>query len=477
MSAKPFGLALFGLVSLELASLAAFRWPVLGIVLLTGAVPVMIWLGYRKPKTGLLVLVAELVTGGKGYLIFASVGGIRWSLRMVLFASFLAGYLLHRIQERQLAGAHLAPYRWPLGIFAVAFGFALLHGLSRGHGVGAVFLDANAFLYLLLWPAFGTIARDDRGTLAAVLFAGALVTAVKSFVTLAVFVHAGTPVLTFAYHWIRDTGVGEISPILGSLVRVFFQSQVYSLLAALLALGLLLPGLRHRSVRYLPGALLVGIAAGGLAVSLSRSFWLGAAFGLVALMAASGTLRFPRMLFRFAGVVAGTVLLQLFFTSWAIHFPLPLSSSGEGSENLVAGRVQALSTEAAARSRLELLPELGRAIRAAPLFGSGFARSVTYVSDDPRVRQAVPDGRFTTYSFEWGYLDQWVKLGLVGTIPFLALWFILLGRLIRRRSDPLALGCLGATVALLATHVTSPYLNHPLGLGWLMIADALTRDA
>jgi hypothetical protein len=475
MSARVFSASLIGLLALEIVSLFAFRWSVAAWAVLLGLMPTLFVLGYRAPKAGLFVVLAELVTGGKGYLLFGEIGGIRISLRLVLFVSFLAGFAARALTDR-IRTPHLKAYRWPLAVFGTAFVVAVAVGLGSGHGIGEVFLDANAYLYLALWPAFTVFSRADRAGIVSVLLAGAVVTAVKSYVTLTLFVHGSARILPFAYHWIRDTGVGEISPIVGSLVRVFFQSHAYSLLAAVLALGLLVPVLRRKRPEYLPGALLVGLASGGAAVSLSRSLWLGAAVGLVVLVVASGTLLRAVPLLRYVGVLTGVLLLNLFFTSWAIHFPYPLSGSGQGSGGLVAARVSDLSGEPAASSRLEQLRPLSAAILRSPVWGSGFAQTVTYTSDDPRVRQRALDGRFTTYSFEWGYLDQFLKFGLLGTVPFILLWFILLVRLFRRRRDALCLGALAATTALLATHMTSPYLNHPLGLGWLMIADAFTRD-
>lgn len=114
---------------------------------------------------------------------------------------------------------------------------------------------------------------------------------------------------------------------------------------------------------------------------------------------------------------------------------------------------------------------------AAPASGSGFGATVTYFSADPRLVRATAGGSglTTTYSFEWGYLDLWLKFGLIGLVGFLGfmvvgLWPALLGWW-RGQAWYGALGL--AAVCLLIINITTPYLNHPLGLGALMLIIAM----
>ena len=61
-----------------------------------------------------------------------------------------------------------------------------------------------------------------------------------------------------------------------------------------------------------------------------------------------------------------------------------------------------------------------------PFFGQGYGATVTYLSQDPRVLENNPSGLYTTYAFEWGYLDIWLKLGIGGIIAYLLLLFFLI---------------------------------------------------
>ena len=55
--------------------------------------------------------------------------------------------------------------------------------------------------------------------------------------------------------------------------------------------------------------------------------------------------------------------------------------------------------------------------------GRGFGATVTYQTRDPRILADNGSGEYTTYAFEWGWLDIWLKLGIFG----LAAYFLLIG--------------------------------------------------
>jgi O-antigen ligase len=117
-----------------------------------------------------------------------------------------------------------------------------------------------------------------------------------------------------------------------------------------------------------------------------------------------------------------------------------------------------------------------RAIEQEPFFGQGFGSTVTYFSSDPRVLLTNAGGTYTTYAFEWGYLSLWLKIGLLGTLVYLLfLWQLVRDSLkIASQNKNYIFFALPAGIIFLAvTNAFTPYLNHPLGIGFLVLSSCL----
>ena len=143
---------------------------------------------------------------------------------------------------------------------------------------------------------------------------------------------------------------------------------------------------------------------------------------------------------------------------------------------MMQDRLKAISGEAGVSSRWNLLPELNKGIMKHLLFGSGFGSTITYKSEDPRILETNPSGMYTTYAFEWGYLDTIYKIGILGLLAYLILiWkifqagYIAIKNQTKQNIRNLLLGMILGLIVLLITHVFSPYLNHPLGIGYIII--------
>ena len=162
-------------------------------------------------------------------------------------------------------------------------------------------------------------------------------------------------------------------------------------------------------------------------------------------------------------LAAGVALGYLLF-SWAVNFPYPFAVHG-GKSNAVVTRLEHQESGDAATARKNQIQPLLSEIKHNPIFGRGFGATVRYYSTDPRIR-----GWRVTDAFELGYLDLWLKLGIIG-IGLYAWW----GWSLLRKAwhSPLSIMIIPSLIALAAIHMTTPYLNHPLGLGWLALATLL----
>jgi O-antigen ligase len=111
------------------------------------------------------------------------------------------------------------------------------------------------------------------------------------------------------------------------------------------------------------------------------------------------------------------------------------------------------------------------AIKDQPVLGHGFGKAITYITDDPRAREINPSGEWTVVAMEWGWLELWIKMGIMGVVGFLYLAYGFIRRLWAYQSTAHAWMGTALTAMILfiyATHVFSPYLNHPIGLGILL---------
>lgn len=425
-----------------------------------------------------LVLLGEMFIGSYGRLLTVSVHGYSVSLRYAFFAIFIIVWVL-RLLLRKEALPQLPKRAWQLlGVLAVALAAGVVVGIVRGNSMVNVFNDANAYGYLLLLlpivTSLGSAAQKSR--LVQVLAAAVTAITVQTLVLLAIFSHQYSSLRT-AYRWVRNTRMDEVTQVGYNFVRVFSPAQLYSLVGFFFFLFLALFA-RSLTRRQRGGVVaLCALALTTVLVSMSRTFWIAFAVGLIAAFVI--LLRHGWAAGQFA-VLAGRGLMilagSLLIISFTANYPYLLNRPGAPMTfSFFTDRSLALD-EAAIYSRYDLIVPMLSAGIARPFLGSGFGTTVTFTSHDPRAL-AVNNGLRTTYAFEWGYLDIWLKTGLFGLVIFLVALVSLCRTLWRAASQTpesrgVLLGFFLAVIAVAASHVTSPYLNHPLGLGVSVIAAA-----
>jgi len=491
---KTFWLTLGALAGGFLLSLAVFHNVGEGIFLAVvglGIIALTVW----RLEYGLLAAFAELFANSHGHLVSTEIGGFDLSLREVVFLAVMVGWVVYIIRQKIKDTKFCVPttiiknpiwiYFLPI-IIAVAIGYIV--GFKENEA-GKAFNDGNAYFYLAYLFPILSVKWDSikQRQLLQVFAAAAIWVTILTLGLLYEFTHFPAWMLSRSYTFIRDTRTGELTRMTDSVFRIFLQAQFSTIIFAfLLAPWLWLKELDKKSKGRL--LLILSCLAGTILIGLSRSFWVGILAGLVLfifllikmvkpgikLLAGSAGLGVV------SGIIGGVILVLI------ILFPLPyrMSSPGELSA-LFSSRTSELG-DVAISSRWNLLPEMWEEVIAAPIIGSGFGEEVTFKTDDPRARTISPDGAWTTYTFEWGWLDLWLKMGILGPLAFLWLFFGLLKglladvvRLERNPSEALAkadksrpawltIGLVSGLFMLYATHVFSPYLNHPLGLGFLL---------
>lgn len=458
----------FVVLFLDLCSLVTYS-NTLGLSIIT-LVCFAIWLvlAFKNINYGLGLMLLELIVGSQGYWLKLTIDNTAIPLRMLMFAglmAWLAYKLLHKDRELVLQDKLFWQISLPL---LVAIIWSMVVGYYHNE-FNNWFLDLNGYLFLLVWPVIYFVYKKqvDLKFYVPFILVGLLALSLKTIGLLFIFTHISGDNLMVLYKWVRDSGWGEITSAGGGNYRIFSQSHIWLAAGAGMALVLLQDKFKNIKENYL---YFIGtiILIAGVIISLSRSMWLGLAASLLVVVI-FGLLKkqFKQTLYF---IIATVVLIVC---GWGLvmatnYWPYPTSLVGAGGS--VNNRFAA--GEAAGESRLRLLEPLWNKVIASPVLGSGFGATLTYRSLDPRIVNSTAggSGEYTTYAFEWGYLDLLFKFGLVAGVCFLFFWLYWLWQLIiknwqNKNEQYIYSAALAGLVVLLVTNITTPYLNHPLGIG------------
>lgn len=511
-----------GYVLLELLSWIGYNHPAVGFAGFVLVVLATALLSWRNLGWGVVIVLGELFVGSQGgYMLTmgpANVDGAILSLRMGVFLALFgawSGRVVLSLVEMRVRKAKARETRglkwyfimkdhgllWPYAILLLVFAFGAVRGVLAGNEFSKVFFDANGYAFFALLPAFvqGLSNLRAQRVLWYVFAAAVTVSVGKTLAVLYFFSHRIFEVASNMYVWIRDTRVGEVTVMTADFHRVFFQSHLFVLAGIFTAYLLCSHAKRFRSREFLIpfGLFVLGLVV--MLLGMSRSFWFGGLLGLVTVTALMLRSRCCLDLWKRMAVLAPLGLIFAVLIIAAVYaFPYPDRTAEVSFASMMGGRAVSVSGDAAANSRWDLLRSLWPVGFEYPVFGSGLGTEVTYTTSDPRLLADIPNARYTTYSFEWGYHDLWVKFGLLGLGAYAWLIAVILkpyvahikviraripgrknGKLSdeRKRHTIIVIGIISGTVAMLATNVFSPYLNHPLGIGMLMAVAALGISA
>lgn len=489
LSVAAFILALIGY--LIPAVNQTFFWLVMGVVLVVSL---------RWPAVSLIAVLVELVLGGKGYLFSTNLAGFVISLRLGLFIVVFISWLISRWHDRAWRFWR-SPAVWPTVAVLAVISLGAINGWLH-HQPSLTFFDVNGYLFFgLLVVAFDLVRT--KLSVARLLTAAVAASTSLAVVTVFLFVYftlqptddlivatsltdtqlaqlgqtpetarlgqalsleqrlthvrygEGGGNVDIIYRWLRDTGQAEVSYLGGRFFRVFFYSHLFLIFTFLLVL--VWPDREQRTIRV--GRLMVGVASAiALIISFSRSFWLGVIVGCLAalwFMPRSQRWKF----FGLAVASIGLLVLGFAFLSPPVF-------------TVFSDRVTSLfnpTSEIATQTRLNLLPTLLDKIKAEALFGHGFGATVVFTTFVPGTEMIE---YVSAYLFEWTYLDILVKIGLIGLAAF-AFFAISLFRLLLRcyryGNEAVTRWLIVSLVAFFIVNVTTPYLNHPIGIGWLLL--------
>jgi len=446
---------------------------------LTGVVVLLfILFSIKDLRYGMYLIILELLVGVQGYILAFEFSNFSLSLRICFFIIWLSMFTSRMLTTK--SSDFLAYFRAKWWIFSIPF-FIIFFGLSRAMSneldFYLIFFDVNGYLFWFYALPFLYLGLN-KTKLLTLITVGVTWIIGESLVLFYTFGHHFNNFNLLLYHWLRDWRMIEITEITLALYRIFMQNQIFLLLVLGLIFTLII---QKQKVNYYYLFYFV-ILSLGLIISFSRSMWLGIA-AMVILLVYVGLNKKIKNILHFSWknfIIYGLFGLILSSGLWLSIAHLPLPAIDWDSLD-----IHRFSLDASANARLRMLEPLQYSLRQEVLLGYGFGKTLTYFTTDPRIVNSTAgnSGQYTTFAFEWGYLDIALKIGIIGLLVYISFLFKFVKDLFKQflvTADPFIFGLVIAMIALLITNITTPYLNHPQGIGFiiviLLISNIYSRD-
>ncbi len=481
------------LVLTELLSFFAWLFPQFNLVCFVIILLLVLILALKKLSYGLYIAFAEIIVGSYGYLFSFNYYHTLISLRVGIFLVIMSAWLIYLLRfssfkkyYHQLKDFIFIKYYLLLAL-VLLWGF--IWGIIRHNNFGNVFLDFNNWLFYLYLLPLISVSQNKKfwHEFYYIILTALSWLLLKTLILLYIFSHNFLWAWPELYTWLRDTRVGEITKFTNNFYRIFLQSQIFALIGFFAFLPLLnkiklsFNWFKKNKTTFYYFIFLISCFS-VVVISFSRSFWVGLIIGLI-------TYLLFLIIYQHKHFIKNILrLMSIVIFSLVIIFVIINAPPGLRNIKLVSLLSQRTSQlEAAGSSRINMLQPLSQAITKHSIVGSGFGTTVTYRSVDPRVltTTAGASGLYTTYAFEWGYLDLFLKIGLLGVSIYLLLIYRILQSLwqqiniksnflelissIKYSISDIGLGLSLALISLLIVNAFTPYLNHPLGISIILI--------
>jgi len=467
----------------ESASFIAYKFPSAEPFLFLLFVASFLLLISKNYQAGFYLLFLELFISPKGRHLDFVLGNFSISLRMAMWFIVMTIWLFSILQERKVT-IHIKEtffkreYYIFYGLFVFIL-FGLCIGFINHHSARIIYSDINAWLYYtLIFPIISNLPwlRNNKRELLDIFIVAAFWVSFKTILMAYIFSHSFLLLKINLYEWTRRAGLGEISNMPNGFVRVFFQTQIFPLILIFYYLTKIFMQkiiiFKNNYLDFIGLTILLAVSI----LSWARSNWVGLIVVLIFFYVIIFIINKRKAFYNLALLITGTTLaIALVFG--VINFPYPRQTA-DFDINDLKDRMATVEGEAAVSSRWSLLPVLKNTIIDNPIFGKGFGFEVSYKSSDPRVLERNPDGVFKTYIYEWGWLDLWLKLGLPGALVYFCIIYKLSISGITKKINNKEIGnvfsensffSLGMLM-IAGIHFFSPYLNHPLGIGFVLFA-------
>jgi O-antigen ligase len=501
----------FASIFIYLLSFLGFLNPVMEIFGFFLIVAALIGLSFWKIEYGLLFLIFEFLAGADGHLFeFKNL-----SIRFVLFAVFMFIWSIQKIWNYKTLklgiikftpSPHPAiddkskiynsiPYRKNEGktpffltefsksFFFKPFAFALFFialagilGIIRENSLNFIFADLICYSYfLLIFPFFDLISNSKKYWIEKIfqIFSGTIIaTCSLTITTLYLFashssVHGG-----IYYQWFREYIIGKIATMDNNFFRVVMSSDVLTLIFFLIIISILLFNLKNfqqlldkRRVNHqLLWLIFLGsLSSIALTISFTRNFFLGFIISFVFLCLILKISLKRKIIFSIC-------LIIIFLLESSLIFYLCNHKNIQTNFSFLNDRIETIfapETEMSSMTRLERLEAGFEKLKKHPILGSGLGSEI--VAYDYTIKKNIK-----TSHIDWGYLENWIDLGLFGFLSYF--WFlgILFWQGIKKtyysiNNCDFYLGILIALFCLFVIHLFGPFLFYPTSIFYILL--------
>jgi len=447
-----------GFFLFQILSFLGYLRPVLANVIFLLIVLSAIFLSVYKIEYGFFILVFEFLSGHGGLLF--EFKGI--SLRLTLFIVVMLVWIIKKFFSEKwenLFSQKKSPFCILFLVFLILILFGLIQGIARNDSILAVKDFINYSYFLLFFPLTDILKKDKSDQKFFNLAQGATIgIGISTVIVLILFGSGLVQVHDSFYWWWRNIVVGKATFMSGSFFRIVTPAHLIILPLFLIYLSLLFETKLKLKKQFFFFWLAV-LSSLAILINFSRAYLLGFFVGLIFL---AKELSKKKWL-----IFSLSIILILIFEFCFIYTLF----GGEGVLNGFGffknrlGTIISPQEETSSLTRMVILPILTQKIKLDPIFGSGLGGIVSYL--DPVTHQIQ-----STFHLDWGYLEIWSELGLIGLLIFLSLFgFIFYQgfKMIKIFSQDIfkkriIIGLMGGLAALMVASLTGPFIFHPLGI-------------
>jgi len=472
-------------------------------LMLTALIGLSLW----KIEYGLLFLVFEFLAGINGHLFeFKSI-----SIRLVLFAVFMFIWAIQKIVDYK--SLKLRIENFTNAFFFKSFAFALFFialagiiGIIRGNSLSLIFGDLVCYSYILLiFPFFDLISNFKKSEINLIHFNKTLTFAEKIFnnrkteyskkywVEKIFQIFSGVVIATSSltivslyffsshierhggiyYQWFRNYTGGKITKMDNNFFRVVMSSDFLVLIFFLIIIAVLLFALKGKIFKdkkywintQLSWLIFLGILSSSvLIISFTRNFLLGFIISFIFLCLIL-KVSLKRKIYFLIG------LIIIFLVESFLIFYLCNHKSIQTNFLFLNDRIETIfspKTEVSAMSRLKRFEVGFEKLKKYFILGSG-------VGSELVVYDYATEKIIKTSHIDWGYLENFIELGLFGFLSY----FFFLGTLFWQgikktyysiNNNDFYLGILIGLFCLFVIHLFGPFLFYPTGILYILVA-------